>query len=57
MKRLMMIDRPKKRKIVLPTHGKPICKECGYRIRGKIAGHEAGEHHKSGGMQPKFRSR
>jgi len=29
--------------------GKPVCPECGMRIRGKLANHEAGEHHKSKG--------
>jgi hypothetical protein len=28
--------------------GKTRCKECGYRIRGKVKDHESGTHHKTG---------
>ena len=28
--------------------GKPTCKKCGFRIRGKIENHESGVHHKHG---------
>lgn len=28
--------------------GKPKCKGCGFRIRGKVANHELGLHHKNG---------
>ncbi len=30
--------------------GKPICPECGFKIRGP--NHAEGDHHKSGGIQP-----
>jgi hypothetical protein len=28
--------------------GKPKCQKCGFRIRGKVADHEAGPHHQHG---------
>jgi hypothetical protein len=28
------------------TNGKRICKDCGFRIRGKEKNHQLGDHHK-----------
>jgi hypothetical protein len=27
--------------------GKPVCPDCGFRIRGKLADHMRGDHHKN----------
>ncbi len=36
-----------------PYKGAPKCEKCGFRIRGKLADHNAGEHHKASRLRPR----